>query len=212
MSYKPFLNEETRSSVLSGVRFGSEAAWSRFFDLYAGYVFSLANQAGLIGPDADDIVQTVFAELATPGGFDGYERCKGAFRPWLRRRVLWRITDEFRRRAARPPFEDAGKINPDTLAAEPDTARDELWLAAAREEAMRRLKAEVSEPHFAIFQASVVEEIPTEDVMALYHVTRDNLYQIRKRMRTAFRKHFEAALADLDAPIPPQNSLSDFPF
>ena len=105
MSYKPFLNEETRSSVLSGVRSGSEAAWGRFFDLYAGYVFSLANQAGLIGPDADDIVQTVFAELAAPGGFDGYERGKGAFRPWLRRRVLWRITDEFRRRAARPSFD-----------------------------------------------------------------------------------------------------------
>ena len=58
--------------------------------------------------------------------------------------------------------------------------------------------------HFAIFQASVIEEIPTEDVMALYNVTRDNLYQIRKRMRAAFKKHFEAALADLDAPLPPQ--------
>ena len=204
MSYKPFLNEETRSSVLSGVRSGSEAAWGRFFDLYAGYVFSLANQAGLIGPDADDIVQTVFAELAAPGGFDGYERGKGAFRPWLRRRVLWRITDEFRHRAARPPFDDTCKGNLDALVAEPETVRDELWRAAAREEAMRRLRAEVSGSHFAIFQASVVEEIPTEDVMALYHVTRDNLYQIRKRMRTAFKKHFEAALADLDAPLPPQ--------
>ena len=136
MSYKPFLNEETRSSVLSGVRSGSEAAWGRFFDLYAGYVFSLANQAGLIGPDADDIVQTVFAELSAPGGFDGYERDKGAFRPWLRRRVLWRITDEFRRRAARPPFDDACKGNLDALVAEPETVRDELWRAAAREVAL----------------------------------------------------------------------------
>ena len=204
MSYKPFLNEETRSSVLSGVRSGSEAAWGRFFDLYAGYVFSLANQAGLIGPDADDIVQTVFAELAAPGGFNGYERGKGAFRPWLRRRVLWRITDEFRRRAAHPPFDDACKGNLDALVAEPETIRDELWRAAAREEAMRRLRAEASGQHFAIFQASVIEEIPTEDVMALYNVSRDNLYQIRKRMRAAFRKHFEAALTDLDAPLPPQ--------
>ena len=160
MPYKPFNNEETRSSVLSGVRSGSEAAWGRFFDLYAGYVFSLANQAGLIGTDADDIVQTVFAELSAPGGFDGYERGKGPFRPWLRRRVLWRIKDELRRRAARP--------------------------------------------HFAIFQASMIEDIPSEDVMALYHVTRDNLYQIRKRMREAFRRHFDAVLADIDAPLPPQ--------
>lgn len=204
MSYKPFKNEETRSSVLSGIRSGSEAAWGRFFDLYAGYVFSLANQAGLIGTDADDIVQTVFAELSTPGGFDGYERGKGPFRPWLRRRVLWRIKDELRRRAARPHFDDSCRGNLDSLAADTDAEQDELWRAAAREEAMRRLRAESSEEHFAIFQASMIEEIPSEDVMALYHVTRDNLYQIRKRMREAFRRHFDAVLADIDAPLPPQ--------
>ena len=98
MPYQPFKNEETRTSVLSGVRDGSEAAWSRFFDIYAGYVYSLANQAGLLGADGDEIVQTVFIELTKPGGFDGYDRNKGAFRSWLRRRVEWRIKDEFRRR------------------------------------------------------------------------------------------------------------------
>lgn len=202
MTYKPFLNEETRSSVLAGVRAGSEAAWGRFFDLYAGYVFSLARRAGLLGEDADDLVQTVFSELSAPGGFDGYERGKGSFRVWLRRRAQWRIADELRRRAAALPRDDSAKGNLDELPA-PDAALDEAWIEAARAEALRRLRETVSPEHFAIFQASVLEELPTEDVMRLYRVSRDNLYQIRKRVKDTFAELLKAALDDLDAPAPP---------
>ena len=80
MPYKPYKNEETRTSILNGVRTGAEEAWGRFFDTYAGYVFAIATHAGLVGSDADEIVQTVFTELSRPGGFDGYERGKGSFR------------------------------------------------------------------------------------------------------------------------------------
>ncbi len=201
MTYKPFLNEETRSSVLAGVRAGSEEAWGRFFDLYAGYVFTLARRAGLLGADADDLVQTVFAELSAPGGFDGYERGKGSFRVWLRRRTQWRVADALRRRGAEPP--SIPLDNPDAFPA-PDAALDEDWIEAVREEALRRLRDSVSPEHFAVFQASVLEELPTEDVMRLYRVTRDNLYQIRKRVKGAFAAHLRAALEELDAPLPPE--------
>ena len=204
MPYQPFKNEETRTSVLSGVRDGNEAAWSRFFDIYAGYVYSLANQAGLIGADGDEIVQTVFIELAKPGGFDGYDRNKGAFRPWLRRRVEWRIKDEFRRRVASARNDALLKADMAKMASDPGAEQDELWRSAVRDEAMRRLRAEASPTHFAIFQASVIEEIPTENVMSLYHVSRDNLYQIKKRMRAMFKRLFAEALRDLDDPELPQ--------
>ena len=203
MTYKPFLNEETRSSVLAGVRAGTEAAWGRFFDLYAGYVFSLARRAGFIGADADDLVQTVFTELAAPGGFDGYERGKGSFRSWLRRRVQWRIADVLRRREAVPPFDPAGAETLDRLPAPPAAPADADWIESARDEALRRLKESSSPEHFAVFQASVLEELPTEDILRVYRITRDNLYQIRKRMKAAFADLLKAALEDLDAPLPP---------
>lgn len=199
-NYKPFLNEETRSSVLAGVRAGSENAWGRFFDLYAGYVFALARRAGLLGEDADDLVQTVFSELSAPGGFDGYERGKGSFRVWLRRRTQWRIADELRHHASAP--QTAPLDDPDVFPA-PDAALDEAWIEAARAEALRRLRETVSTDHFAIFHASVLEELPTEDVMRLYRVSRDNLYQIRKRVKDIFTGLLKAALDDLDAPTPP---------
>ena len=200
MNYKPFRNEETRSSVLAGVRSGSEAAWGRFFDLYAGYIFSMARRAGLLGEDADDIVQTVFSELSAPGGFDGYERGKGSFRAWLRRRVEWRVTDALRRVAARSGLP---MVDPDTIP-DPGAALDAEWIEAARGDALQRLQASVSPEHFAIFQASVIEEMPTEDVMRLYNVSRDNLYQIRKRVKDAYAALLKTALEDLDAPATPE--------
>ena len=42
----------------------NEAAWQRLFDLYAGFVFSIARSKGLNDADADDIVQVVFTDLA----------------------------------------------------------------------------------------------------------------------------------------------------
>lgn len=85
----------------------------------------------------------------------------------------------------------------------PDALPDEDWIEAVREEALRRLRAAVSPEHFAIFQASVLEDLPTEDVMRLYRISRDNLYQIRKRVKSSFAAHLKAALEDLDAPLPP---------
>lgn len=200
MNYKTFHNEETRSSVLAGVRAGSEEAWGRFFDLYAGYVFSLARRGGLSVEDSDDLVQTVFTELSAPGGFDGYKRGKGSFRVWLRQRAQWRIVDALRRRAAAPDI--APLDTPDTFPA-PVAALDEEWIEAAHTEAIRRLRDAVSPEHFAIFQASVLEELPTEDVMRLYRVSRDNLYQIRKRVKVVFAELLKTVLDDLDAPLPP---------
>ena len=65
MTYKHFNNETTRSSVLRAVAdTENEAAWNRFFDLYAGFVYSIARSKGLKPEDADDIVQIVFCDLA----------------------------------------------------------------------------------------------------------------------------------------------------
>lgn len=204
MSYKRFCNEETRTSVLSGVRTGSEEAWGRFFDTYAGYVFGLARRAGLRGPDADEIVQTVFSGLSAPGGFDGYERGKGSFRAWLRRRAEWRIADEMRRRASSLLSFSGEPFDFDSVPApRSDSRSDAEWIETVRDEALRRLRETASPEHFAVFHASVVEGLPSEDVMRLYRVSRDNLYQIRKRMKAAFSALLEKAMEDLDSPLTP---------
>ncbi|MBQ8571258.1 MAG: hypothetical protein IJ444_07100, partial [Kiritimatiellae bacterium] len=63
MRYHTYKNEITRSSVMAGVRDGSDAAWSRFFDLYAGFIFGIARAKGLLEQEANDIVQNVMIDV-----------------------------------------------------------------------------------------------------------------------------------------------------
>lgn len=198
MTYKPFRREETRSSVLAAVRnSGDEAGWARFFDVYAGFVYSIARQAGLQEVDADEIVQSVFTGLAAQDGFGGYEREKGRFRVWLARRVAWRIKDFLRQRAAASLRRES--LPPEQLDTFPSqVALDELWAENAKAEAMRRLREAVSPKHVDIFQASALEDLPSESVCALYQITRDNLYQIRRRVGALFSRILRETMEELD--------------
>lgn len=200
--YKPYSNEDTRSSVLAGITDpDAQAAWSRFFDCYAGFVYSVARMRGLPDDQADEIVQLVMVDLAVGKGISGYDREKGRFRPWLSRRVTWRISDYVRSRQARPDGVDVSMTELDGKNAGPDeSAIEREWLAAAESEALRRLQAAVGEQNFKVFHASVIEGLETEDVCRLFHVSRDNLYQIRKRVKARFAEILGKVLKDFDEP------------
>ena len=205
MTYRHFNNESTRSSVLRAVaNTENEAAWQRLFDLYAGFVFSIARSKGLNDADADDIVQVVFTDLARNLPTFQYDRTKGRFRSYLAGLVHWRVTDRLK----------AGKRDADLKAAFWEDAKaratsadddfsEREWQAAALEEALRRIKPEVRPEHYAAFVASTVEGQDTETVMKLYGLTRDNLYQIRKRLTEKLRETVAAVLSEMDAPDAP---------
>ena len=80
MTYKHFNNETTRSSVIRAVAdTENEAAWQKLFDLYAGFVFSIARSKGLKEEDADDIVQVVFSDLARGSSLSVSEDASGNY-------------------------------------------------------------------------------------------------------------------------------------
>ena len=205
MTYRHFNNESTRSSVLRAVaNTENEAAWQRLFDLYAGFVFSIARSKGLNDVDADDIVQVVFTDLARNLPTFQYDRAKGRFRSYLAGLVHWRVKDRLK----------AGKRNMELMASFEEEAKaagaandaafeEREWQAAALEEALRRIKPDVRPEHYAAFVASTVEGQDTETVMRLYGLSRDNLYQIRKRLTERLRETTAAVLAEMDAPDVP---------
>ena len=97
MTYQSYHDATTRSSVLAAVKdTGDEAAWARFFDLYAGFVFAIARSKGLSSEDADDIVQGVFSELARKMPTFEYDRAKGKFRSYLLGLINWRVLDKLK--------------------------------------------------------------------------------------------------------------------
>ena len=200
MTYRHFNGETTRSSVLKAVAdTENEAAWQRLFDLYAGFIFSMARHKGLKPEDADDIVQVVFADLARNLPTFKYDREKGRFRSYLTGLVNWRVMD--RLKASKRDAELKANFWEEAKAAGGDDDFSEReWQAAALEEALRRIKPEVRPEHYAAFVASAVEGQDTDAVAKLHGLSRDNLYQIRKRLTAKLQEKATEVLAEMDAP------------
>lgn len=205
MTYRYFNNETTRSSVLKAVADTSnEKAWKRLFDLYAGFVFSIARSKGLTVTDSDDIVQNVFVDLARNLPQFNYDRTKGRFRSYLLGLVNWRVTDKLRAGKRDVDFKSQyGEDMKGAVAEDDSIFLENEWRAAAMEEALRRIKDEVNPDHFAAFVASTIEGQDTETVMNLYSITRDNLYQIRKRLTLKLKEATQAVLEEMDNPSTP---------
>ena len=202
MTYRHFNNETTRSSVIRAVaKTENEVAWQRFFDLYAGFVFSIARSKGLNDTDADDIVQMVFSDLARNLPSFKYDREKGRFRSYLAALVKWRVIDRLKavRRDAdlKADFMEEAKFAATT---EDEDFEEREWQSAAMEETLRRIKPEVRPEHYAAFVASAVEGQDTDVVTKLYGISRDSLYQIRKRLTVKLREKLAEVRAEMDAP------------
>lgn len=212
MTYKSYHDATTRSSVLQAVKdTADQAAWARFFDLYAGFVFAVARGKGLSAEDADDVVQGVFIDLArTMPTFD-YDRTKGKFRSYLLGLVNWRFLDKVKSRTREADFratycEEAKAAFDDKMRAAaasgvPDAdeaATERHWQSAAFDEALRRLQHDVRPDHFAAFVESTVEGLDTETVMRLHGLSRDNLYQIRTRFTARLKPLVAAVLKEMD--------------
>lgn len=204
MTYRHFNNETTRSSVIRAVAdTENAAAWNRLFDLYAGFVYSIARRKGVNDADADDIVQMVFADLARTLPSFKYDREKGRFRSYLAALVKWRVID--RLKAVRRDADLKADFMEEAKATGPgdDEFADREWKAVAMDHALRRIKSSVRPEHYAAFVASTVEGQDTETVMKLYNLSRDNLYQIRKRLSERLRKVMSEVLAEMDNPDMP---------
>ena len=205
-AYGVYHDATTRSSVLKAVAdTGSEAAWTRFFDLYAGFVFAVARSKGLSAEDADDVVQNVFADMARKLPTFEYDRRKGRFRSYLLELVNWRIVDRLKAGKRKAELETAYyDEKKKTAAADAAAVAEREWQTAALNEALRRLQAEVDENHFAAFVESTVEGVDTETVVKLHGISRDNLYQIRARLTAKLKPLVDAVLREMDAgSVPP---------
>ena len=204
MTYRHFNNESTRSSVLRAVAdTENEAAWNRFFDLYAGFVYSIARSKGLRDEDADDIVQVVFGDLARNLPTFKYDHGKGRFRSYLAGLVNWRVLDRLKASRRDADLKAGFWEEARAAAGGDDDFAEREWQSAAMEEALRRMKPGVRPEHYAAFVASAVEGQDTETVMKLYGLSRDNLYQIRNRLTAKLRETVAAVLAEMDAPDAP---------
>lgn len=205
MYYRHWQNEETRKSVLGGIRDPQNAAgWNRFYELYAGYIYSIARSRGLSDADADDVVSAVMTSIVE--GIGKYDPARGKFRGWLYNLTAWRVNDVFRSKSRTREIPLAPEDMPVVASDEPVVDDEAEWAGAVNEEALRRLKAVTNPTHFAVFHASVFEELDVESIKNLYGVTRDNIYQIKKRVKAEFTGILAAVAREMESPALPRAS------
>ncbi len=211
MPYPHFRNEATRSSILSALHdTADQAAWGRFFDTYAGFIYGIARHEGLGEADADDIVQTVMTELVRGGAASRYDKARGPFRGWLSQLTLWRVRSRMRQEARRDrAHREAHEEEASKLEALPESPQERAfeaeWMETVTAAALERLRAEVNPTHFRAYYASAIEGLDAPDVQRLCGVSADNLYQIRRRVGARFRVLIDETMRELDTPnIPPQ--------
>ena len=77
---------------------------------------------------------------------------------------------------------------------------DEEWVALVRERALRDTREAVSAGQFSLFHAYVIENWPVERVMKTYGVSRDQVYQAKRRVGKIYTAAASQAHRTLEKP------------
>jgi RNA polymerase sigma factor (sigma-70 family) len=165
----------TRASLIGRLKnWDDQKSWDEFNRTYRQFIVGFAVKQGLREPEAEDVAQeTLLAVARSIGGFN-YDSARSSFKNWLLTVARHRITDYVRRRPNEVELqpgtpEDSTRTSTEARSADPDRPALELIEAgeserAMMEEALERLKTEVSTEHFRIFYLSTIKEQPPAKV------------------------------------------------
>ena len=187
--------DSTSSDMVSRLRARDAMAWDRMAELYAPLVFYWCRRSNLQQADAADVVQDVFASVAT--AIEGYESRSGSnFRGWLWMITRNKINDHFRGRQrdgeaaggtsanaqfAQVPAEGSGYAPSDA----DDADRHEF--SALLHRGLENVKAEFADRTWRAFWRSAVEGDTTADVAAELGITANAVRQAKSRVLRRLR-------------------------
>ncbi len=197
---EPFL--PTRVTLLSRLRdWDDRASWQEFFDTYWKLLYGTAKKAGLPDADAEEVVQDVIVAASKALPKFQYDPELGSFKGWLMRITQRRIADAYRKRPPWANQEPAGESDetggPRTATVErlPDPKGEVLeqfwdaeWTRNLVDTAIERIKNQVSERQFQIFDLVVNTEWPTRDVCQTLQISIGQLYVAKHRVAKLVRK------------------------
>lgn len=187
------MEDVTRVSLLLRLRDGTDqVSWEEFDRRYHHLLYGYARAKGAKHDVAEEIVQEVeLAIFRSIGSFE-YDAAKGRFRGYLRRAVA----NALNRRAAR---ERRAPLAIDTTAKDyilvEDDAGDEVWEQQWRQHRIRRAMGRIAESVDArtieAFTMHVLNERSVEETCAAVGISRDNLYQIKRRILLKLKEELE---------------------
>jgi RNA polymerase sigma factor (sigma-70 family) len=185
----------TRYTLLSRLKnWGDDDSWRSFFDKYWRLIYHMALKSGLNEADARDVVQETVMTVARDINKFKRDRKLGSFKGWLRNIVRWRIADELRKRGSRlPAFSseapDAEAAINNSLDSPFESSWETEWQKNLLSAAIERVKREVNEEQFQIFDLYVLKETPVADVAKRLGISHARIYLAKHRVSRLMEKH-----------------------
>ena len=201
----------THSDSLQDVRdTGNDPAWSRFYGRYAPFITATLKRHGVPSNDVEELVQDIMLALAKQLAAGRYDRSR-PFHTYLIgfihniyagycRRMGHRLTvlaDDFQMSESQPaPIENLPA--PDDVFGHVAEAE---WETLLRTRAAELLHAQTqNDLHVQAFLAMAVEERPIPECQQIFGFSRDNLYQIKRRLAPLYSRALTKAATELDSP------------
>ena len=161
-----------------------DAAWVRFFGLYEPAIKRFAAYHDS-SHDPDDVAQDIFLKLVNVVQAGRYDSSMGSFRAFLATMIRRHLVSLYRQDQAR----GAGlHVNIDDVdpAVPADVAEqiDIKWRLARHQSAIEHVltKTAISAQSRAVYRAYVEDEMPLDDVIAKFGVTKAAVYKIKSRV------------------------------
>ena len=188
----------TSTSLLGRVRAGEADAWEKLVDIYGPLVYGWCRQSGLQGEDAADVVQEVFAAVASRIDRFRRDRPGDSWRGWLWTITRNKVLDHFRARAKQP--QAPGGTEAQMLLAQLPAQAPELPRASGpgsavkmgeEYRALEMVRAGVEERTWRAFWRVVIDEQPVADVAAELGMSVRAVYEAKYRVRRRIRQELE---------------------
>ena len=187
--------DTTSISLLERLRQpGEQLAWVRFVELYTPVLSHWAQQLGLAGPDADDLVQDILTMLVQKLPEFTYDS-RQSFRAWLKTATRNRWRDLCRRKAAARTAA-GGEPLPDVEIPDPTRAFDDAeYRQHVVQRALQLMQAEFQPVTWKACWQYLIEERPAADVARDLGITVNAVYLAKVRVLARLR-HELAGLLD----------------
>jgi RNA polymerase sigma factor (sigma-70 family) len=192
---------ETSLSLLARVSQSADAtSWNRLTELYAPLLRQWLHTYQVQEADADDLIQEVLTVVAQElPRFDHNQRT-GAFRNWLRKILVHRLRNFWRRRDHRPQMASTSSILEQLQQLEdPNSQLSRMWNQEHDRYVIARL-IELIRPTFLpktweAFQRQMFEGQSADEVAAAMGMPISSVYVARSRVLSALRRE-AAGLVD----------------
>ena len=202
----------TRRSLLTRLREADDhSGWQEFFDTYWRLLYGVARKAGLNDAEAQDAVQDCVITVSQQMPKFRYEPERCSFKGWLLMILRQRVGRQFQKRMQPSAAgdddargftanEESTSTNP--ISRLPDASGDQLdsiWEAEWQQHiinlATERVKQQVSDAQFQIFDLHVLREWPARDVARTLGVSVAQVYLAKLRVGRRFKQEVQTLKA-----------------